>query len=167
MIEHVADALRPLVASLIVAGASRGFRPQVIGAFHLEDLRPGQGPLAGIETVLASGIASHYLVATCDQPFLTTALLRRLLPPSGLPSALCTSEDDDSMLPFPCLLSAACLNPVREALDGGERSPRRWLCSVGVGWRIVKPAAVRLVRSINTTDELVEVTSTSGPERKS
>jgi len=153
MMEAVGDALRPLVAELVVVGASRGFHPARLGARRIDDLRSDGGPLAGIEAALASGIAHHYLVATCDQPLLTTELLRLLLPPTLLPAALLTS-DGAELLPFPCLVSAGLARAAQAALDAGERSPRRWLRSFGIDRRMAPAEAVGLVRSINTPEEL-------------
>lgn len=153
MIEHVADAVRPLASPLIVVGESRGFDPARLGAVRLDDLRGDCGPLAGIEAVLASGLADHYLIVTCDQPLLTTLLLRRLLPPSSLPSALRT-RDGGELLPFPSVISGSLRASLGVALDAGERSPNRWLKALGVDWREASPLATRFVRSINTPQEL-------------
>ncbi|MFH0794200.1 MAG: molybdenum cofactor guanylyltransferase [bacterium] len=153
MLERVADILLPLVQKLVVVGASGGFDPSVLGATRLDDLRPGLGPLAGLETLLASGGAEGYLVVACDQVRLTTGLLERLLPAGGSPAALRT-EKGVELLPFPVYLPAGFLPIVRAALDQGERSSRLLLAGSRIEWRVVAAEAEELVRSINTPEDL-------------
>jgi molybdopterin-guanine dinucleotide biosynthesis protein A len=153
MIEHVAEALRPLVEKLLVVGASRGFDPARLGAEHLDDRRPDSGPLAGIEALLASNAADVYIVVTCDQPRLDGALLARLLPVGDGPVAF-RAEGGEELLPFPVALPARLLGVVSRALDAGERSPRRVLASVSIDWRVVSEAEARQVGSVNTPEEL-------------
>jgi len=164
MIEHVADAVRPLASKLVVVGASRGFDPARLGAVQLDDLRGDCGPLAGIEAVLASGLADHYLFVTCDQPLLTASLLRRLLPPASLPSALRTRDGGD-LLPFPCVISGSLRAALGVALDAGERSPSAWLRGRGVDWREASPLAKLFVRSIDTMQEL-DILLSDDPQRE-
>ena len=156
MIEHVADALRPLVGKLLVVGASRGFDPARLGAERLDDRRPDTGPLAGIEALLASNAADVYIVVTCDQPRLDGALLARLLPVGQVPVAFRT-EGGEELLPFPVALPAGMLGLVSRALDTGERSPRRLLAGQPIDWRTVSEAQSQQVRSVNTPEELREV----------
>ena len=51
----------------------------VSGRRGLRDLRPGKGPLGGMETVLWRSEAEAILFIPCDMPFLSEELLRKLV----------------------------------------------------------------------------------------
>lgn len=71
LVERAARTLRPLCAEVVVG------RPPA-----LPDLRPGQGPLAGLEAALvrAAGTGAHgVVVLACDLPAVHTAALSRLV----------------------------------------------------------------------------------------
>jgi molybdopterin-guanine dinucleotide biosynthesis protein A len=78
MIAHVADALRPEVASLAVVGRDWG------GLARIDDLpRPGLGPLGGLAGALAHARAHGHaavLSAPCDTLGLPAGLAARLAP---------------------------------------------------------------------------------------
>src|SRR5688572_11288706 len=89
LISHVIAALRCVCdppTILLGGNASDHATLNLTDCQHLPDLRPGLGPLAGIEALLASSISSQYLVCPCDTPRLTSNLLERLLAP-GEPGA--------------------------------------------------------------------------------
>jgi molybdenum cofactor guanylyltransferase len=69
--------LAPLVEErLIVAGDPTPYKQ--FGARLVVDLRPGGGPLAGIEAALTATSADALLVFACDLPFLDEALVTAL-----------------------------------------------------------------------------------------
>lgn len=79
MIEHVADVLRQVCPRLVVLGPDS----PLPGVPAIPDLRPGLGPLAGIEALLASGLDDTYLVVPCDMPRLTAEVLQALVDGCG------------------------------------------------------------------------------------
>ncbi len=93
------------------------------GVPELVDRRPGQGPLAGLETAFLATDAPVVFLAAADLPFADPALARRL-------ADACTERDA-------CLLSLkeplfgayrrTCLPTVTELLDTGRRSMRSLL----------------------------------------
>jgi len=154
MIEHVASALRPVVDGLVVAGSCDGFNTARIGATRIGDLRPGLGPLAGIEAILRSGMADGYLIATCDQPMLTCDLLDRLVAHARDEPAVLRTVDGTSLAPFPCFLPASLASAVGAALDVGERSPRRLLDALRVRFVDAPASAGLLVVSLNSPADI-------------
>lgn len=154
MIECVADALRPLCSTLVVSGRCSGFDAARIGAVLVDDRRAGIGPLAGIEGILHSGIADAYILATCDQPLLASDLLRALIAEGCDAPATLRTDDGADLSPFPCLLPASLAAAASAALDGGERSPRRFLAASGARAIVVPAAAARMVASINSRKDL-------------
>ncbi len=89
---------------------------------RIEDLRPAQGPLGGIEALLASNLDTHYLVCPCDVPLLTATLLRRLTVATGAVATVFHVDGEPDFWPLPARISAEALDDVRGHLDGGRRA---------------------------------------------
>lgn len=150
MVEHVIEALAAVCSCVVMVGECRGYRRGVArGLIYLPDLRPGMGPVAGFEALLHSGLDRAYLVLACDQPFVTPALLRRLLEGDPAQPRCFREEAGTGFHPFPCYLPASWLPRVREALEGGRLSMREL---IGVGrleWPPVTTEEAVLLRSVN------------------
>ena len=86
---------------------------------------PRQGPLRGIVTALENSLhAQAVIVATCDMPLITRAMLEHLV------EALMTNENasavmskhDGQIEPFPIIMRTAMLDPLHERLRSADRS---------------------------------------------
>jgi molybdopterin-guanine dinucleotide biosynthesis protein A len=81
LLEHVVDALRPMVDDLVLCGRSHG------GIIGIADRpRAGMGPLGGLDAALQHAAAHGFdtvLIAGCDTPLLPAALLERLCAAPG------------------------------------------------------------------------------------
>ncbi|MCI0630301.1 MAG: molybdenum cofactor guanylyltransferase [Phycisphaerales bacterium] len=73
--EHVVLVGVNAAESTNLAGLDRPVR-------SVGDLRPGLGPLGGIEALLASGLDAEYLVCPCDVPMINARLLLKLIEPA-------------------------------------------------------------------------------------
>ncbi len=116
--ERTLEALRAVTSEQFVVANSRDY--DTLGLPVHADLRPGCGPLGGLETALARARADHVLVVACDMPALEPGVLHLLAgaDPSadvvlpvvgGRPEPLCARY------------SQPCLVAVCAALDAGER----------------------------------------------
>lgn len=78
VLERVAMALRPLVATCRLVGRAPDSLPDTLAASKVEpDAIPGLGPLSGIHAALS--VARHpVVVVACDMPFVTTSFLAGL-----------------------------------------------------------------------------------------
>lgn len=156
MIAHIIAVLRSVCPRVVVVGACVGYQlPDDI--IHLHDLHPGAGPLAGLETLLASGLDDRYLLVGCDQPLLTPDLLRRLACRDADAVCLFHTGDPDNFFPFPGVYSAGLLPLVRESLQSGERSMKRLLARVAVTHVPLSPTEASRLRSINTPNDLAQL----------
>jgi len=156
MIAHVISALQAVCRQIVIVGACRGFRiPEDVQ--HLPDLHPGEGPLAGLESLLAGGLDDRYLIAGCDQPLLTPELLRRLTRCESNGICLFDTGDERDFLPFPGIYPAALLTRVREALSNGQRSMKRLLERAAITCVMLPAEDVPLLRSFNTPADLAEL----------
>lgn len=152
MIEHVADVLRQVCPRLVVLGP----QSPLPDAPAMGDLRPGHGPLAGIETLLASGIDETYLVLPCDMPRLSTEALHALLNVPPAPAAALRFDGEVQCLPL--RVSTAAMPVVRAMLDRGERAVHRLIASLPAAIVEAPAAWAERLININTPDELTRMT---------
>ena len=153
MIARVIAALQAVCRQVVVVGACRGFEIPA-GMLHLPDLHPGEGPLAGIESLLAGKLDDRYLVAGCDQPLLTPKLLCRLTRCHAEGVCLFCTDDARDFFPFPGIYPVGLLPLVQEALRSGQRSMKRLLERVEVTRVILSAEDASLLRSINMPEDL-------------
>jgi len=155
MLAHVLDALRGACGRVVVVGACLGVplepAPDLV---HLPDGFPGEGPLAGLVTLLGSGESDAYLLAACDQPLLTPGLLRRLL--DGVPHRprFFRAPDGAPLDPFPGLFPASLLPEALAAFNAGERSVRRFVRGLDAEWVPLSPTEMPLLQDLDTPADL-------------
>ncbi|MBM3729049.1 MAG: molybdenum cofactor guanylyltransferase [Acidobacteria bacterium] len=127
LLGHHVGALAQQAAGLVTFIGPRA-RWQGIFQPLAEDLRPGQGPLAGIETALSITVAPWNLILACDMPELGADFLAHLLHtaqrrgapallaagPEGLPEPLCAVYHRD-LLPA---ITGALDRGVRKVTQG-------------------------------------------------
>ena len=130
MIETVAETLAAVCRSVVIVGSAH---PASEGPAlrQIADLRPGEGPLAGIEALLASGLDTEYLICPCDVPLVTAGLLERLTAPCGSLATVLRIGEENAFRPLPARLSAASLDRARAQLDRGERAVHAFIQSIG------------------------------------
>ena len=120
MIEFVIDALAAVCRRVVIVGKAGSAHAR--GGEVIDDLRPGLGPMGGIESLLASGIASQYLVCPCDVPFITSESLGLLLADTKQLATVFRREGAGEVDPLPARISAGALPVVSRLLDRGRRS---------------------------------------------
>lgn len=145
MIEHVHDALSRLCDRVIVLGDCKALP----ALQRMRDLRSNQGPLGGIEALLASGIDAHYLVCPCDVPRITSDVLGSLLIRTDRPAT--TFEGH----PLPARIDAAALPVVQQLLNDEHRAVRRLMDALDAR-RVAIPADdEKLLCNVNSPGDLV------------
>ena len=118
--EALAERYRPL-GETVYLSVSHPAEPAVPGAALLPDLRPGQGPLAGLEAAFASTPAELVFLTAVDLPFGEPALARLLLDALGEWDA-CLLRRAGRPEPLFAAYRRSCLPQVRACLDGGRRA---------------------------------------------
>ena len=117
------------------------------------DLRPDQGPLAGIEAALARAAHDVVVVLAGDHPQASPTVLRALvdLLRAHPDATVAVLEDDPGPQPLVAAYRRAALRTVRELLDAGERRATRLLDHLDVVvlegrvWRVLDPSGATAV----------------------
>jgi len=162
-LENALDLLSRLTDMQVVAGGepsttegvrmrksplTHPFKPPFL---HIMDLRPGEGPLAGIEAALATGFGGGYLVIACDQPKLSAALLNRLLNEDA--DRIHAFEAEGSVIPLPVYVPQSALPAVRKAMNDGVRSLRQFIKPNNPYLVELPLNELSLLQSVNTPEE--------------
>ena len=149
MIEAVATALGAVCERLVILGAENAM-PALP---HVADLRPGCGPLGGIEALLASGIDTQYLVCPCDLPWVTSELFNALLRPSQATATVFRLEGSAHIEPLPARICAVALEAAHRLLDEGRRAVHQLMEAVDVEEISAPSAWSKLLMNVNTAQE--------------
>ena len=155
---RVAAALAPVVSDCwLVTNYPR--RHLSLGLPLITDLRPGQGPLGGLEAALFYARTPWVLVAAVDNPFVAPALLAALAsraPGARRPAVVCRSSR--GLEPFPGLYAVRLLSRLQEFLRR-ERRPQTFLTACRA--LVLGPEEVALLDpegrsffNLNTPEEL-------------
>ena len=147
----------PLTARAFVSVRADQVSDTLRGGFaQIIDRRENLGPIAGIMAAQEEFPDVAWLVLACDLPFLSDAVLERLLAerdPSALATAYRSAQDG---LPEP--LCAIWEPAAAAALDayqsGGGRCPRKFL--IGHGARLLDPIDKHALDNVNTPEEYAQ-----------
>jgi molybdopterin-guanine dinucleotide biosynthesis protein A len=117
-------ALREAVDRVVLV-ANDAETYETLGLETRADMRPGLGALGGIHTAVAWAEADGYrgaLVAACDMPFLSSALLRRLAVRAAADEVVAPESDSRRGLePLCAFYGVDCREAIEAALDRGKR----------------------------------------------
>ncbi len=121
LVEHVARQVKDAAGCVTLVGSPERYRDLPFPG--IPDLRPGAGPLAGIESALAATDALWNAMVACDMPSITAALLSGLFEEAGRTDADCAVPVAPGGRPQPlcAVYHRRCLAAVSAALDGGIR----------------------------------------------
>jgi molybdopterin-guanine dinucleotide biosynthesis protein A len=134
LLEWLAERLAPGFEELRVAARDASQLPPGLRPRLVADLRPGAGPLGGIEAGLAVARHATLVAVACDMPYVTPELTQRLVGAAeghdaavprlgGLPEPACAAYRRSAAAP----ISAALAAGNRKAADALSRLEVAWL----------------------------------------
>jgi molybdopterin-guanine dinucleotide biosynthesis protein A len=134
LLEWLAERLAPGFEELRVAARDASQLPPGLRPRLVADLRPGAGPLGGIEAGLAVARHATLVAVACDMPYVTPELTHRLVGAAeghdaavprlgGLPEPACAAYRRSAAAP----ISAALAAGNRKAADVLSRLEVAWL----------------------------------------
>ena len=161
VLDHAIAAVGPLVGETIVVAATDGPREVPAGVVVVRDLRPFEGPLAGLLVGLRHVTQPAVLLVGGDMPTMVEPVLEALLAELADPAIdAAMLEHDGQGRPLPGALRA---EPARQAgerlVARGERSLRALYGALTTAviaeptWRALDPDA-RTLRDIDTPADL-------------
>ena len=149
LLEDVAARVRDAAGNVALLGP-----PERYEMFTLEclpDLHPNFGPLAGIETALASARGELNLIVACDMPGVEPHWLQMLLESAERNGALCTVLRDPSGTTHPlcAVYRSACLPVIQRRLNAAQLRVQDAVCELRAA---IVDAAAELA-NLNTQDD--------------
>lgn len=143
--------LAPRVAEILVSSAA-----EVPGYRTVVDRVAGAGPIAGIAAGLAAVTTPWMLVVAGDMPYLTGALIDRMLAATTTAVDAVGIRSDGLPEPLCCVLRVAAALPVVERrLAGGRLKASGVLVDEGLGVTWLDEVAAGTLTNINTPADLV------------
>lgn len=130
-----------------------------LGFAVVADLHPGEGPLGGVLTALATGGGPSHdtddvVVVACDLPHLTSEIVARLAAAArSNPAAPAVVARTDRIQPSCALWRPVALVPVVDAFREGERSLHRVLRAIGA---VEVPVDRDALVNVNTPSEVAD-----------
>jgi molybdenum cofactor guanylyltransferase len=163
---HTVALLQNFCREIIVVSRPEQPLPERPGIKVITDEIPGQGPLGGLVSGLATSGDDWHLVLACDLPLLQSEILQLLIDNTPgvtavVPRAL------GKLQPLAAAYSQACLTPARQVLASGKRSLTALLDKVPV--KILEESDLRRVdeglisfTNVNTAEEYEELLRREG-----
>lgn len=130
-LNRMTEGLAPLFDQVYVSVDRPGRYP---GRRELPDLRPGQGPLAGLEAAFLRTGAEEVFLAAVDLPFASPNLARRVVAAAGDGDACVIRRRDGGAEPLFALYRRSCLPALTACLDEGRRAVKALLERVDCRW---------------------------------
>src|SRR4051794_39386485 len=122
VVDDIAASLKAATGNVTLIGDP--VRYQELGYPCLPDLRPGMGPLSGLEAALLSTISNLNLVIGCDMPAIDTSHLRFLLNRAQASKSNClvTRDITGKVHPLCAVYKNECLPVIQCRLDAKRLS---------------------------------------------
>lgn len=121
-VEHVIEALKPLVKDIIIVSNNSDY--DKFGYKRVSDIVKDSGPLAGLYTGLYYSETQNNLVLSCDVPLIKTFVLEQLLNPNHNDYEVVQLQSKNKTMPLIAAYKKECLHKCLELLDNGERRLR-------------------------------------------
>lgn len=156
MVKQVLEVMESVFAPLLMVTN----RPEEYAAFNIavvSDLVPDQGPMGGIVTAFHHSSNDRLFVVGCDMPVLDPSVIRKLIEADERFDAVVPVHDGRGEY-LMALYSRTIFDPMREALNRGERSIRKFLSErPNIRWI---PLAGNSAYNVNTRDDLQRLEET-------
>ena len=163
LLNRMAAELAPLFGEVYVSVDRPGRYP---GYRELADLRPGQGPLAGLEAAFLRTGAEAVFLAAVDLPFAGASLAARILAEAGVADACVIRRRSGETEPLFALYRRGCLEPLTACLNEGRRAVKALLDRVDCRWLeeddLPEFDLERALWNVNTGAELCRAAEAAG-----
>lgn len=168
-LDNIVNQFQKVFEEVYLVGSSQDIViPAAKKLLHIEDRNPGLGPLAGIEAILSQGDSRGFVVTGCDQPLLTSSLLKKLNDDAGKAIKLFKPPTVDRIDPFPGYFPLDVLPFVMKAISDNELSVSKLIrnletraiageTTVEIEWVEISDREQTLLKSFNTPEDLLKL----------
>lgn len=156
-IQHVINAMSPLVNELIIVG-----RPDEYAHLNLkciDDIIENSGPLAGVYSGLEASKTKYNLILSCDVPLITTGILTTIIDHIDDESDVIQIESNGQAMPLIAIYKKHCKSLFRSLLHQGERRLLTALDQLMVKNIALDPSLNIHVTNINNPSILNKITN--------
>jgi molybdopterin-guanine dinucleotide biosynthesis protein A len=162
--EFVARQVEAVTGSAVLVGPPERYGD--LGRRVIADLRPGNGPLGGIETALSATKAEWNLIVACDMPRVGPELFREILRRAANTTADCVVPISAGGEPEPLCAAwrASCLGAVSKALEAGRRKTQDVYGALRVEYW--KPLKTHWFENMNTPEDWTRHKAAVGGETR-
>jgi molybdopterin-guanine dinucleotide biosynthesis protein A len=151
-VQLVTNAMKPLVSDIIIVSNNRDH--DKFGYKRIEDIITDSGPLAGIHTALNYSNTDYNLILSCDIPFITTKILRKLTEIDFQNYDVVQIKSQDKTMPLIAIYHKSCRFKCNELLQKGEKRLHVAIDQWNVRTVLIDNKLESFVRNINTKDDL-------------
>jgi molybdopterin-guanine dinucleotide biosynthesis protein A len=147
LLAHMVALLGSWTRRVLVIGYDGTAQEAGIGATPIIAEAEKVGPLGGLYLGLEAAQTTHCLVTACDMPFINPEVVPALLNLADTHDVV-IPQAADGLHPLLGIYSRACLGPIRECLNKGERRPVSFFPTVRVALLPVPPADLAWSRAL-------------------
>ncbi len=151
-IQHIIDALTPLVQKIIIV--SDNPKLDVLHQQRFEDLMKNAGPLAGLYTGLHHSTTNFNLVLSCDIPLITTEVLEKLITQTNPKYDVVQLKTENQTMPLIAMYKKHCSTKLAELLEKKERKMKFALKHFKTQTVQLDKTMARFTANINTPEDL-------------
>lgn len=152
LLERALNRLKPFCRTSLLSGNYPEYKDYACEQIY--DIVPGLGPMGGIYSALKQSETSYVLFLTCDMPYITESLLKRLTenePPADI--TVWKQKDGDMQL-FPALYASSVLPLVEQHIYSRRLSIRSLLSEVNVCMLAIEANEEDAFLNVNHLNEL-------------
>ena len=151
-VEHVIDAMKPLVDHIIIVSNNSEYNQ--FGFKRIEDDIKDSGPLAGLCSGLEHSETDFNLVLSCDIPMIKTEILKKLVEADYENYEVTQIESNNKSMPLIAIYKKQCMHKCLELLQQGERRLRFAVNQMNTKTILIDTEFEAFVKNVNTKDDL-------------
>ena len=155
-IEHIIDALKPLVSTTIIVSNLKNY--DVFGLQRVNDDIENTGPLAGIYSGLKTSKTEYNLVLSCDVPLINKRVLQQLLDAVESDIDIVQIESQGQQMPLIALYKKQCESIFLKLLLNNERRLHKAVSVCNSKSIVINPEDDIYTTNINTPEQLKNIT---------
>lgn len=154
-LEHIIDALKPLVNNILIVSDHKKY--DVFGETRVDDLIKNAGPLAGLYSGLYHSKTEDNIIVSCDVPLIDITILERLIDENNSSWDVVQLQSGDKTMPLIARYKKKCMDACLKSLQSGERRLQAFVDQQKTKTLLVGKNIEHQLVNINTKTDLKEL----------